>query len=147
MSTSAIGSANALVLGSGRLIQIINPYTLLWIALSMSAMIVLQFAYKHDQAIRIIPAFSANYILIPVFGGLLSFGDSILPLQWLGIAAIIAGVIILTAKPNQSSAIGFARADDLPVKKAPLGGGLASEVPARGTPASEVPASGAPEQL
>ncbi len=84
----------------GFLLQIqqvfLNPYALLWIVLSVGSMIVIQFAYKHDKAIRIIPAFSAPYILIPVLLGVICFREILQPLQWTGAALILAGVLVVT---------------------------------------------------
>jgi uncharacterized membrane protein len=75
---------------------LLNPYSLLWVALSIISTVVIQFAYKHDKAIRIIPAFSANYILIPVLLGFFCFKEILHPMQWLGALLIIIGVLVLT---------------------------------------------------
>ena len=75
---------------------LLNPYALLWIVLSVSSMVIIQFAYKHDKAIRIIPAFSANYILIPVLLGVLCFRETLHPFQWIGILLILIGVLLVT---------------------------------------------------
>jgi len=74
-----------------------NPYTLIWILLSVAALIILQFAYKRDRAIRLIPAFTANYLFIPVVGGIICFGERLHPLQWVGVALILIGVIVITS--------------------------------------------------
>ncbi|HUV06730.1 MAG TPA: hypothetical protein VMX75_03305 [Spirochaetia bacterium] len=79
-----------------------NPYAVTWIALSIASMAVLQFAYGRDKAIRIIPVFSANYILIPVLGGVFCFRESLAWLQWLGIALILTGVWFLTFAPRKA---------------------------------------------
>jgi uncharacterized membrane protein len=77
---------------------LMNPFTLIWILISICSMIVLQFAHKNGKPLRVIPAFSANYILIPVIGGVTCFGEVLHPVQWLGIGIIIAGVLIITIK-------------------------------------------------
>ncbi len=74
----------------------LNPYALLWIVLSVGSMVIMQFAYKHDRAIRIIPAFSANYILIPVLLGVLCFRETLHPFQWIGVLFIFIGVLLIT---------------------------------------------------
>ena len=84
----------------GPLAALCNPYTLAWIALTMTAMLVLQFAHRTGAAIRVIPAFSANYISIPVLGGIFCFGESFHPAQWLGLALILAGVFSITRRPK-----------------------------------------------
>ena len=80
-----------------------NPFALAWIALSVLSMLVIQFAYRHGKAIRIIPAFSASFIVIPIVGGMLVFGETLRPLQWLGVASIIAGVLLLTLKAPEET--------------------------------------------
>lgn len=87
-----------------------NPWGLAWIAASLLSMLVIQFAYRYDRAVRLIPAFAANTIAVPVVGGVLAFGTRLHPLQWLGVAAIGAGVLLLTWKGNQPAAAGENRA-------------------------------------
>ena len=79
-----------------------NPYALLWILLSIASMVVLQFALTRGKAIRTIPAFSANYILVPILGGMICFGERLHPLEWLGLVFILSGVLLLTVKPAAS---------------------------------------------
>ncbi len=76
-----------------KLIQ--NPENLVWIALSALSMIVIQFAYKYAEATRIIPVFTANFILVPVIGGVLVFGEKLNPIQILGILFICTGSYFL----------------------------------------------------
>lgn len=77
-----------------------NPWALAWIAISLLSMIVMQFAYRRDKAIRLIPSFAANTIAVPVLGGVLVFGERLHPLQWLGVCLIASGVFLITAKPQ-----------------------------------------------
>ena len=85
-----------------RLIEVFaNQYAVVWILLSIVSVIVVQFAYKKDQAIRIIPAFSINYILIPVIGGIFVFKEELHPLQWIGVIMIMIGMLLITIKPSQ----------------------------------------------
>jgi drug/metabolite transporter (DMT)-like permease len=72
-----------------------NPITLIWVALSLSSVVVIQFAYKHGDAIQIIPVFTSAFILTPVAGGVLVFDESLVVLQFAGIALIVAGTIVL----------------------------------------------------
>ncbi len=78
-----------------------NIYALIWILLSIVSMLILQFSYKWDKAIRIIPAFTANYIMIPVLGGVICFTEKLHLLQWLGVVFILIGVFLLTVKPEK----------------------------------------------
>lgn len=75
-----------------------NPWALAWIAASLLSMLVIQFAYRYDRAVRLIPAFAANTIAVPVVGAVLAFGSRLHPLQWLGVALVGAGVLLLTWK-------------------------------------------------
>ncbi|MBA7692170.1 hypothetical protein ES703_100728 [subsurface metagenome] len=100
LSTSSFGRSRSLAAHSSGLGEILtNPYALIWIVLSVISMLVLQFSYKRDKAIRIIPAFSANYIMIPVVGGVICFQEKLYALQWLGIVIILSGVFLITVKP------------------------------------------------
>jgi drug/metabolite transporter (DMT)-like permease len=76
---------------------VVNPYTPLWILLSIASMAVIQFAYRHERAVRLIPYFTSCSILVPVFGAVLAFQERLEPIQWAGIALILAGLLLLTA--------------------------------------------------
>ena len=80
---------------------LINPYTLFWILLSVCSMAVLQFAHKNGQPMQVIPFFSANFILIPVIGGVTCFGEVLHPVQWAGVGVIITGVLLITIKSKR----------------------------------------------
>jgi len=106
VATSSFGRASSLLQPSGGDVNLnvidhakqvlLNPYALLWIVLSVGSMVIMQFAYKHDKAIRIIPAFSANYILVPVLLGVLCFRETLHPFQWIAILLILVGVLLVT---------------------------------------------------
>jgi len=106
VSTSEHGRSQSLARGleavpapSGGVAETLsNPYALAWIVLSVLSMLVIQFAYRRGTAIRIIPAFSANFVVVPVLGGVLVFGESLHPLQWAGVVLIVAGVLLLTLR-------------------------------------------------
>lgn len=73
-----------------------NPYFVIWFVVTNTSMVVFQFAHKWEKAIRFIPAFSANFILIPVVGGVLCFEETLHPLQWVGVGIILVGVYFIT---------------------------------------------------
>lgn len=79
---------------------IANPYSIVWVCISLASIIILQFAYKKDKAIRIIPAYSATNIVLPLISGMLCFSERLNWIQWIGVAAILAGVFLITAKPK-----------------------------------------------
>ena len=77
---------------------LLNPYTIIWILLSISSMIILQFAHKTGRTLRVIPAFAANFILIPVIGGVTCFGEFLMFIQWTGVVLILTGVFLITIR-------------------------------------------------
>ena len=77
-------------------LAVVGPFTLLWVALSAASMVVIQFAYRHDRTVRLIPYFTSCSILVPVIGGVLGLGERLQPLQWVGVALILAGLLLLT---------------------------------------------------
>jgi drug/metabolite transporter (DMT)-like permease len=113
VSTSEYGRARSLLelefQSTGRFVQLLqrgaeilsNPYALIWMGLSVVSMIVMQFSYRRDTAIRLVPSFASNYIAVPVLGALICFGERLNPLQWTGIALIVAGVFLLTVKSRK----------------------------------------------
>lgn len=66
-----------------------DPLTLVWIGFSAASMVVLQFAYRHGEAIRTIPAFTTAFIVTPVVGGVFVFGETLSAVQWVGVAVIL----------------------------------------------------------
>lgn len=96
----------------GRLLELIqhgaeifsNPYGLLWMGVAILSTLVMQFSYRHGEAIRLVPAFSSNSLTVPVLGGLVCFGERLHPLQWLGVAVIVGGVLLLTLKGRSAAA-------------------------------------------
>ncbi len=129
VSTSELGRASSFVAGrdlsaandglaSRILVVLANPYTLLWIALSILATLVLQLSYRHEAAIRMVPAFGVHYILIPVVGGLLFFREPSHPLQWLGIGLILLGAVVLLSSTARDPKPPRDTSDDGPSKAA-----------------------------
>jgi len=101
ISTSATVNGHIVtstVSGAG---SVINFYTLFWVLLSMSSMIILQFAHKNGRPLHVIPSFSANFILVPVIGGVTCFGEQLHPVQWAGVFIILIAVILITIKKEQ----------------------------------------------
>ncbi|MEJ2663350.1 MAG: hypothetical protein P8107_04775 [Spirochaetia bacterium] len=110
VATSGLGKASAFFPAAsggeqtpvnGLLSIFANPYALIWIGLSFVSIVILQFSYKHDTAIRIIPSFSANCLLVPVIGGVTCFLEQLHILQWLGVVLILGGLFLLTVKTNR----------------------------------------------
>lgn len=75
-----------------------SPITAIWVGLSLVSMVIAQFSYKHGDATQIIPVFTGNFIIVPVVGGVIVFGETLGPFQWVGVIAILAGSIVLGRK-------------------------------------------------
>jgi drug/metabolite transporter (DMT)-like permease len=110
VSTSELGKARSLAgltsapgAGGDAGAIFANPYALTWIALSVLSMVVLQFAFKRDKAISVIPAFTGSIIVIPVIGGVAFFGESFSPFQGAGVALILGGVMLITMKRKREN--------------------------------------------
>jgi len=84
-------------------LAVAGPFTLLWVALSAASMVVIQFAYRHDRTVRLIPYFTSCSILVPVIGGVLGLGERLHALQWVGVALILAGLLLLTLPGAEDS--------------------------------------------
>lgn len=93
---SVAASAEKITVFQRLLALFANPFAVIWIALSLLSVFVLQFSYKKAEAIRIIPVFTVNFIVIPVVGGVLSFGETLAPIQWIGVAVIVGAVCLIT---------------------------------------------------
>jgi drug/metabolite transporter (DMT)-like permease len=107
VSSSLAGRGTAFVTAALRpghwAYAVANPFTLLWILLSVASMVVIQFAYRHERAVRLIPYFTSCTLLVPVFGGVLVFQERLHPLQWVGVALILTGLLLLTAPAARNS--------------------------------------------
>ena len=80
-----------------------NPFAVIWIVLSLSSVLILQFSYKKADAIRIIPVFSASMIIVPVIGGVLCLAETLHPLQWIAVPLILGGLLLLTIRKPENS--------------------------------------------
>ncbi|MFP4211470.1 MAG: hypothetical protein ACLFR8_09525 [Alkalispirochaeta sp.] len=89
-----------------------DPINLVWVGMSASSMVVIQFAYRHAEATRIIPVFTALFIITPVLGGIAVYGERLSPLQWCGVVAISVGAVVLGRDTNERPAGGDTRRED-----------------------------------
>ena len=114
ISTSEFGRSRSLLelefQAPGRFLEMIergadilsNPFALTWMGIAVASTVIMQFSYRRDAAIRLIPSFAANFITVPVIGGMVCYGDRLHPLQWVGAALIAVGVLLLTVKAGRS---------------------------------------------
>jgi len=86
--------------------QVISqPVTLVWIGLTLLSMVVIQFSYSHAQAVQIVPVFTANFIILPAVGGVIAFGEAMHPLQWIAVAVMLAGSMVLSRSNEESDSM------------------------------------------
>lgn len=74
-----------------------SPWFWGYLLLSNGGFVVLQFAYPFGRAVQVAPALVSTMILAPIAGGVLCFGEALSGPQLVGTAAILVGVILLTA--------------------------------------------------
>lgn len=99
-------SSTTIGIGSGNQVSIIDwatrflsdPYTIVWVSLSLVSSVVLQFAYRHAAATQIVPAFTATFIATPVIGGVLVFSETLTVVQWIAVGVIIAATWSLASR-------------------------------------------------
>jgi drug/metabolite transporter (DMT)-like permease len=87
-----------------------NPFALVWMALGIGSTVIMQFSYARGLAIRVIPSFAANFITVPVIGGLICYGERLHVLQWAGAAVIVGGVLLLTLRGGEAVGHGLTAA-------------------------------------
>jgi uncharacterized membrane protein len=75
-----------------------NPFALVWMGIAVTSTLIMQFSYSRGTAIRVIPSFAANFIAVPVLGGLICYGEKLYLLQWAGVALVAGGVLALTLR-------------------------------------------------
>ena len=81
-----------------------NPFARVWMGIAVTSTVIMQFSYGRGAAIRVIPSFAANFITVPVIGGMICYGERLQLLQWAGVAVIAGGVLLLSL--NGGAAVG-----------------------------------------
>lgn len=85
---------------------LLNPISAVWIAATLLAFATSQLAYARGDSVRVVPPFVAAQILLPILGGVVAFSEELLPLQYLAVAAILAGLPLVagprTAEQEQN---------------------------------------------
>ena len=84
---------------------LLNGYTWIMIVGGIGGLIVIQFGYKYGQAVQVVPGHASMVVVVPVMAGMIILGET-MPVKCLvGIAVIIAGVLITTtASPGKHAA-------------------------------------------
>ena len=80
--------------------QLQNPYPYAAIICSAAALTLTQVAFWRATALVVVPTINSFMILIPVVIEYFTFGTVLHPVQYLAVALIIAGVVLLTTAPR-----------------------------------------------
>jgi len=87
----------ALVKAQGSLLgQLQNPYPYAALFCGASALALTQFAFWRATALAVVPTINSFIILVPVLVEYFTFGTVLQPAQYLAIALIVLGVVLLT---------------------------------------------------
>jgi drug/metabolite transporter (DMT)-like permease len=82
----------------GRLAGLLtDPYFLIFLVVGNGAFVVFQVAFQFGRAVVVVPLYSAAFILAPIVGGMMVFKETVGLWQSLGVAAVLAGIVLLTA--------------------------------------------------
>lgn len=60
-----------------------------------ASFLALQFAYRHEKAVTVIPVFNAVTVIVPIWVGRQFFGESLSIGQWAGVALILGGILLI----------------------------------------------------
>ena len=103
----SIASWSPLELAASALGAMANPYVAAGVGLLVVFFLAHMIALSRADLSYVLPVTSAGYILVALLGwGLL--GETVRPVRWLGIVAIVAGVALVARTPA-STAAGRAR--------------------------------------
>lgn len=85
---------------------LLSPLTAGWVTLSFVSFLIAQRSYRRADAIEVVPAFSVAFMLVPIAGGVLVYGETFLFVQWLALIPTAAGVWMLSRRtaPAESAA-------------------------------------------
>lgn len=73
------------------------------VLLTVGSMVSAQVAYTSGEAIRIIPSYTAHASAVPVLGGIVVYDERLTVIQWVGMAALLAGTMLLVFRRPRHS--------------------------------------------
>jgi len=76
--------------------QLLTPYPYFAFLVAIGALVVTQIAFWRARAMVVVPTINSFVIVSPLVMEYFTFGTVLLPVQYAGVAAIVAGVIMLT---------------------------------------------------
>jgi len=91
----------ALVKSAGSFLgQLSNIYVYLALLSATTALVLTQVAFFKGKAVLVVPTINSFIILTPLLVEYFTFKTVLLPVQYLGVAIIVSGVILLTTSPK-----------------------------------------------
>ena len=79
-----------------------SPFIYLALLAGLGAVILLQVAYQHGRAVEIVPVATGALLLSPIFGALLSFGETLAMGQWTGVVLIVLGMVCIATTEKKA---------------------------------------------
>ncbi|MFW6338966.1 MAG: EamA family transporter [Alkalispirochaetaceae bacterium] len=81
---------------------LLNPISAVWIGATLLAFGSSQAAYARGDSVRVVPPFVAAQIVVPILGGLVAFSETLAIPQWFAVAAVLAGLPLVTGPAGES---------------------------------------------
>lgn len=75
-------------------------FLLLFLICALGALLLQQFALQKGRAVVVVPVINMMQVAVPIPTGLLVFRENTFPLQWIGVAVLLVGVLILSFSPK-----------------------------------------------
>ena len=100
IGTAMILGDMALVKSQGDMLgQLQNPYPYAAMICASGALALTQFAFWRAAALVVVPTINSAIILTPLLMEYFTFGAALAPVQYLAVAVIVLGVVLLTLSP------------------------------------------------
>jgi uncharacterized membrane protein len=73
-----------------------SPFFYAWAGATGISFLVTQFALTKGTAISVVPSYNSTQVVLPQIGAIVVFSENIELIQWLGLALIVVGIMLLT---------------------------------------------------
>jgi uncharacterized membrane protein len=67
-----------------------------WAGATGISFLVTQFALTKGTAISVVPSYNSTQVVLPQIGAIIVFSENVELIQWLGLALIVTGIVLLT---------------------------------------------------
>ncbi len=78
-------------------------YKWVWIPFFLPSVLSLQFAYRKNKVVTVIPVFNAFTVVASIAAGQAFFHERLSVLQWTGVGTILAGVVLINVFANRTA--------------------------------------------